>query len=206
MKKLLSIILSLTLTLPVGTISVSATAHDLERDSSESLSQVNSYQCEVGTKYNIILQSDRSTRTMTVIDSELKTIDVVSIDDETGVVTINGEAVTPLSLTSRTLVGTYAADNWTDPVEEVISLSLVGYTTGAIVGFLSLKFGVPSEKATYIAGLVIGAGGMLYVKSIRQYNYIDYAPKVGYIVTESLHITPEAEGESLFTRTLRGSR
>jgi hypothetical protein len=40
----------------------------------------------------------------------------------------------------------------------------------------------------YIASLVISAGGLLYLKSVARLNYVDYAPKIGYRLTESLHL------------------
>jgi hypothetical protein len=57
-----------------------------------------------------------------------------------------------------------------------------------LVRYLKLKFGIPSDKAAYIANLVISAGGLLYLKSVIRLNYVHYIPKIGYRLTESLHL------------------
>lgn len=164
-----------------------------------------------GHSFDISYRQDGNIRTATIYESS-GLVFVLTINDNTGVVTYNGDILreevirSDAYLTNSLLFSLDSEDNWTDPVTEVVSLSFTSYTLAGIVGYLQLKYSIMPDKAAYIAGLIIGAGGFLYVKSTRQYNYIDFSPKVGYRITESLHLTEEAEGESLFERTMTGSR
>ena len=200
MKKIVSILLVVSMM-----ISMSTTAFAAARESFLEKS-LDTYQIQSVSNYEIGLQTNGAIRSMVVFDRNLGTVDVVSIDDETGIITINDDTLIPVEIWPQAGISSYAEDNWTDPQTTVTSLALGAYTAGAIVGFLSLKYGVPSDTAAYIAGLVLGAGGFLYVKSVTQFNYVDYSPKVGYRLTESLHLTDEADGKSLFVRTMTGTR
>lgn len=200
MKKIVSSLLVISMMISMSTTVFAANCESLFEKS------LDTYQIQFVSNYEMALQTNGAIRSMVVFDRNLGTVDIVSINDETGIITINDDTLIPVELRSQAGISSYAEDNWTEPQTSVTSLSLATYTTGAIVGFLALKYGVPSDKATYIAGLVIGAGGFLYVKSVVQLNYVDYSPKVGYRLTESLHLTPEADGESLFVRTTTGSR
>lgn len=164
----------------------------------------------VANNFDITIEKKGNIRTAVVTDLNEGTVDVVSINDETGVVTINGEVFSPIVnityIYSPAVHSASSEDNWTAPQTSIISLSLGAFTTAAIVGYLNLKYGVPSDTAAYIAGLVIGASGFLYVKSVTQFNYVDYGTKVGYRLTESLHLKADASDAPLYTRTMTGSR
>ena len=158
--------------------------------------------------FDISFSQDGSIRTAVINEGEKITI--LQIDEETDIMTYNGvpvreEVIRTKVMRERNSILS-AKSNWTEPTESVTSLSFVSYSVAAIVGYLQLKYSIMPEKASYIAGLIIGAGGFLYVKSVSQYNYVDYAPKVGYKLTESLHLTEEADDKSLFKRTMTGRR
>lgn len=197
MKKFISVILSLAMLLPVIAIpsaalesSVNTSSHNID-------------------KYILNFQQDGNIRSVIVSSYDGKTVDAVCINDETGIVTINGSRVSRLENIphiQQRPTSMLSKGNWTQPQTSVQSLSFVSFASGAIVGYLALKYGVPDDKAAYIASLVIGAGGFLYVKSVTQFNYIDYSPKDGYRLPESLHLTEDANGGSLFSRTVSGTR
>lgn len=159
--------------------------------------------------FDISYSKDGNIRTATIYEDD-GTVNILQIDDTNGKMTYNGELIheeiiygdepneNNLLITTRS--------NWGSPSTNVVSHGIAALGTTALIGYLNLKFGIPSAEATYIAGLVIGAGGLLYLKSVTQLNYVDYAPKVGYRLTESLHLTRDADGSSLFTRTMTGSR
>lgn len=164
----------------------------------------------VANNFDIAIEKKGNTRTAVVTDLNKGTVDVVSINDETGVTTINGEVFSPIVNTtyiySPAVHSVSSEDNWTTPQTNIISLSLGAFAATAIIGYLNLKYGIPSDKATYIAGLVIGGSGFLYVKSVTQFNYVDYGTKVGYRLTESFHLKADASDAPLYTRTMTGSR
>ena len=164
----------------------------------------------IADNFDVVIEKNGNTRTAIVIDLNKATVDVVSVNDVTGVITINGEIVCPITNSSfghfSITHSTSSEDNWTAPSTSITSLALTAYSTGAIVGWLALTYGVPGPVAAYIAGLVIGAGGFLYVKAVTQFNYVDYGTKVGYRLTESLHLKSDASDEALYTRTMTGSR
>ena len=102
-------------------------------------------------------------------------------------------------------ISTYS--NWGSPSTTITSLSYVSWGVGAIAGALMLKYPqMLSSKAQYIAGLVVSTGGLLYVKAVSRYNYVDYAPKVGYRLTESLHTDSKCQTAALYSQTMSGSR
>ena len=121
----------------------------------------------VANNFDIAIEKKGNTRTAVVTDLNKGTVDVVSINDETGVTTINGEVFSPIVNTtyiySPAVHSVSSEDNWTTPQTNIISLSLGAFAATAIIGYLNLKYGIPSDKATYIAGLVIGGSGFLYV-------------------------------------------
>lgn len=198
MKKFISLFLTFAILLPV--LIVPGAAYN---------ESAKGYDDAIGN-FDVVLGRNGNIRTATITDLTNKTVDIMSIDDNTGIVTFNGEFLLQIvNLNHPYSVGTlsvFSEDNWSDPQTTVRSLAWVGYTATAIIGLLSLTYGVPPATAAYIAGLVIGAGGFLYVKAVTQLNYVDYSPKVGYRLTESLHLSPEADDEPLFTRTMTGSR
>ncbi len=161
-----------------------------------------------GENFNISFSQDGSIRTAVVYENDGKTVTILQIDEETGIMTYNGVSIHEEVVHNKVLSesNSLLLSNWTEPQESIISLALGAYTIGALVGYLQLKFGMMSDEASYIAGLIIGDSGFLYVKSITQYNYVDYAPKVGYRLTESLHLKSDASDRSLYTRTMTGSR
>lgn len=160
--------------------------------------------------FDISFSQDGSIRTAVIHENDGKTTTILKMDKETGIVTHNGvpirEEVISTQLLKENNLLLSSKSNWTTPTVTVTALSFAAFSTTAIIGYLSLKYGVPPAEAAYIASLIVGAGGFLYVKSVLQLNYVDYAPKVGYRLTESLHLTRNATGNSLFTRTTTGSR
>lgn len=159
--------------------------------------------------FEISYSQDGNIRTATIYEGD-GTVNILQIDDITGKMTYNGESIHDEIIYSEepnennSLITTRS--NWGSPSTDVVSLGVAAFGTTALIGYLNLKFGIPTDEAAYIASLVIGAGGFLYLKSVTQLNYVDYAPKVGYRLTESLHLTREANDSSLFTRTMTGSR
>lgn len=199
MKKIMSFMLAMVLIL--STAVVSSTAY-MDQSQEVSFNQ---------SEFSIDIRQVGNTRIATVKDEKTENVDVVSINDATGEVVINGHLFTifdSVATEQIELFGKSAANekNWSKPTTSIQSLSFASYTAGAIVGFLSLTYGVPGDTAAYIAGLVIGAGGFLYVKSVSQLNYVDYSPKVGYRLTETLHLDSQAKDAPLYSRTMTGSR
>lgn len=159
--------------------------------------------------FDISYSQDGNIRTATIYEDD-GTVNILQIDDITGKMTYNGELIHEEIIYSEEpnennpLITT--TSNWGSPTTEVVSLSVAAFGMTALIGYLNLKFGIPSTKAAYIANLVIAGGGFLYLKSVLQLNYVDYAPKIGYRLTESLHLTRAANGTSLYNRTTTGSR
>jgi hypothetical protein len=155
-------------------------------------------------KFDVEYTQDGENHKATIYKNGGKTIDTVCWNDKTNTLTYNGKPIVCETIFLETLPSTRS--NWGSPTTEVTSLSLASYGIEAAIVFLHLKFGVPSDKATTIATLILNGTGMLYVKTVTRYNYVDYAPKVGFKITESLHTTPSASDTSLFTRSWSGSR
>lgn len=160
-----------------------------------------------GQSFDISFSQEGNVRTATIYESD-GSVSVLTVNDDTEVVTYNGNVLQKEVTYSEAQSSEVFAseDNWGKPITDVVSLNLASYTLAAIVGYLQLQYGIMPDKAAYIAGLIIGAGGFLYVKAVQRFNYVDYAPKVGYRTTESLHLKSDASDAPLYTRTLTGSR
>lgn len=159
-----------------------------------------------GEPVDISITRDGNIYTAVIFENNGKTTTVIKVDKETGRVTYNGVPVQQELISTNAMPEIGLLNNWRSPTTKVYSLSFLGWGIPAIVTVLSIKFGIPLSNAGNIAQIIIGAGGFLYVKEVVQLNYVDYAPKVGYRMTTSLHLTRSATGNSLFTRTVTGSR
>ena len=159
-----------------------------------------------GEAFNVSISKDGNVHTAVILEDDGKTTTVIEMDEETGEVTYNGIPVLQETISTNGLTEIGILSNWGSPSTNVYSLALVGWGIPAIVTLLSMKFGVPLSSGANIANIIIGAGGFLYVKEVVRLNFVDYVPKVGYRITTSLHVTRNPTGNSLFTRTVTGSR
>ena len=196
-KRLITIIIVLSIILSTTVQVKASTAFDY--DKSYETYNIN------GQNFEIIFNGYGNIRTATILENNGQNITLLEINDVTGVVTCNGRQIRT-DVISTTSLGTFRTSNWSSPTTSIVSLSFAGYTIGALVGYLQLKYNIMPEKAAYIAGLIIGAGGFLYIKGTSQYNYVDFAPKIGYRLTESFHLRSDASDPALHTRTLSGVR
>jgi hypothetical protein len=157
----------------------------------------------VDVKYN----NDKHIRTATVYEKD-GTITIIGVNDTTGEVSLNGKVISNVRKIkeeqNEPLITTFS--NWGEPDTTVKTLAFGTASAGVITATLQYVYGIPGKTASYIAGLVFTGGGFLYLKEVIQLNYVDYAPKVGYILTQSYHLTESASGNSLYTTTTRGSR
>lgn len=156
--------------------------------------------------FNIIYSSNNNIRTATIYESD-GNVNILQINDITGEVTYNGKPFEEHIIYENKNISLMSnGNNWTNPTTSIFSLSFVGFSIATIIGYLNLKYGIPNANAAYIASVVSGAGGFLYVKSVVQFNYVDYSPKVGYRLTETFHIRSDASDGPLYTRRVSGAR
>lgn len=205
MRKLVSLFLCIVMSF---TLTVSAFAAEKNYFPDEYSTKSIQHYNVAGQSFDISYSQDGHVRTATIYESN-GSVSILTINDDTGVVTYNGNILQKEVIYSdaqSSPIPFASEDNWGKPVTDIVALNFTSYTLAAIVGYLQLKYGIMSDKASYIAGLIISAGGFMYVKAVQQFNYVDYAPKVGYRTTESLHLKSDASDAPLYTRTLTGSR
>jgi hypothetical protein len=158
----------------------------------------------VDVKYN----NYKHIRTATVYEKD-GTITIIGVNDTTGEVTHNGKVISSVRKINEEEQNEpfiTTSSNWGDPNTTVKTLAFGAASAAVITATLQFFYGIPGETASYIAGLIFTGGGLLYLKEVIKLNYVDYAPKVGYILTQSYHLTRNASGNSLYTTTTRGSR
>lgn len=151
-------------------------------------------------------------RTATISENNGEKITTVQINDITKVMTVNGEIIDNIDTTVSELplideLTWTARSNWSDPTVSIVTCNVTATTTAIALGWLFLKCPlIPFKTAQYILTTAIGLGANLYIKSVDQYNYVDYAPKVGYRHKESVHLTEECDGISYWGQEMNGSR
>lgn len=155
-------------------------------------------------KFDVEYTQEGQNHKATIYKNDGKNVDIICWNEVTDVMTYNGKEIASETIFLETLPSTRS--NWGSPSTEITSLGLASYGLEVAIVLLRLKFGVPSEKAVTIATLILQGTGMLYIKTVTRLNYVDYAPKVGFKITESLHTTPDASDTSLFSRSWSGSR
>lgn len=159
----------------------------------------------LGEKFEVVFSRQGNVATAKIYENEGKIVNILELNEETGDITYNGKII-EMDLILTDGVTARASSNWGSPSTTIESLSLVSLGISTAVTLLQMKFGMGASKASSIAQIVISGSGILYVKSVTRLNYVDYAPKVGFKLTESLHLKPNASDPALYTRTTTGSR
>lgn len=139
--------------------------------------------------------------------SENGRTDIIEFDDVTGHVYVNGHRITEtidVSLHSMTAT----ADNWGPERSEVRKMDIEGLAISLVAAVIVGYFSGWNGYAMDLAQTIVEAGiSMLYFKTITQFNYVDYSPKVGYRLTEELHSGVACDETTLlFRRTTTGSQ
>ena len=116
--------------------------------------------------FDISYSQDGNIRTATIYEDD-GTVNILQINDITGKMTYNGAPIHEEIIYSEkpnennSLIT--PSSNWRSPTTEVVSLGVAAFGKVALIGYLNLKFGIPSDEAAYITGLVISAGCWLQI-------------------------------------------
>lgn len=155
----------------------------------------------------VVWVSNGHTRTATVEESG-HTITVV-FDDNTGFIYVNG--VNIVCDATKQSIQTRSANNWGPVNVYTRSLKVDGLAVGAIgiiiTGAMTGAHPTAITVASLAAYVVSNGLQYLYYRSLTQYNYVDFSPKVGYKLTEQIHTSTRYDNTSLWIETkMEGSR
>lgn len=144
-----------------------------------------------------------TSRFVLVTEDGLSTL--IEFDDTSGAIYVDGRNIVSHM---DTVNGIALQDNWGPERSEVTKTDIVGLSVSVVAALIVGYYSGWNGAAMDIAQIVVSEGiPALYFKTITQYNYVDYSPKVGYRLTEELHKGPACNSSTLLLRrTMNGSR
>lgn len=144
-----------------------------------------------------------------ILVTELDQTTLIMFDAESGNIYVNGRNIVSRCIeTDIPLAVASTQDNWGPEHIETFESDIVGLSVSVvaaiIVGYYSGWNGIAMDVAqTFVSHQI----PTMYFRTITQYNYVDYAPKVGYRITEEIHSGPAYDDTTLVAdRTTTGSR
>lgn len=210
MKRLTSIILAVALTLTLSATPVFA-APQANTFSLDFVGQTEELLLPDGSQSKVFSYQRGDLRVAQVTEDNGQ-VTIIEFDDDGNVFVNGNNIVTTLSDSdtvdnSNSILQPFAASNWTSPSVTKRTAWVEGLTVSAIAIIIAgLCPSAAGAVAIRLAGTVAGTGvKALYYKGTTSYNYVDYAPKVGYRLTEELY-TDSAYRNRIYTRSMSGSR
>lgn len=144
-----------------------------------------------------------------ILVTELEQTTLIMFDAESGNIYVNGRNIVSRCIeTDIPLAMASTQDNWGPERVETFESDIVGLSASVvaaiIVGYYSGWNGIAMDVAqTFVSHQI----PTMYFRTISQYNYVDYYPKVGYRITEEIHSGPAYNSTTLIAdRTMTGSR
>lgn len=205
-KRIMSTVLAFSLLLVACVIPTSATSTqnqtlDLSFDGTTEYLTLN------GQSVSFFSYTQGSDRFILVTEFEQTTL--IMFDAESGNIYVNGRNIVSRCIeTDIPLAMISTQDNWGPARVETFESDIAGLSASVvaaiIVGYYSGWNGIAMDIAqTFVSHQI----PTMYFRTISQYNYVDYYPKVGYRITEEIHSGPAYNSTTLIEdRTMTGSR
>lgn len=122
---------------------------------------------------------------------------------------VNGRNIVNVISEQKNEINFKADNNWGPEDEYTTGLDVAGLSVSVMTVLLVGRLPYASAKEiASVVGLIISWGlDRIYYRGVTQFNYVDYAPKVGYKLTEEIHKNENYDASSLMLRTsMTGSR